>query len=66
MNPRGYLVDQEGNVLNNYGKVMFKRNQLSSDLEIPKIFPFMKFNVESVQGIFERDPGGDPMLERDG
>jgi hypothetical protein len=64
VNKRGYLIDNQGNVINKEGKLMFEKQQLSQDQEIPKIFPFMKFNVDSVKGHFERDPGGHPMLQK--
>ena len=38
MNPRGYLVDKDGNIIDKRGKRMFDRNVLSPDGEIPKIF----------------------------
>lgn len=37
---------------------------MSND-EIPKIFPFTKFNVKNVLGDFEMDPLGNPILDRD-
>ena len=33
--------------------------------EIPKIFPFTKFNIKNVLGDFEMDPLGNPILEKD-
>merc|ERR1711935_242560 len=33
--------------------------------EIPKIFPWTKFNVKNVLGDFEMDPLGNPILEKD-
>ena len=37
---------------------------LSKDNEIPKFFPFLKFNVDDIKGDFEMDPLGNPMLQR--
>jgi hypothetical protein len=31
--------------------------------EIPKIFPFTRFNIKSIMGDFEVDPLGNPILE---
>ena len=64
VNRRGYLVDKGGNVIDKAGKVMFRKDHLSEDEEIPKIFSFMKFNQDSVSGRFERDPGGFPILNK--
>jgi len=33
--------------------------------EIPKIFPFTKFNPKNITGNFEMDPLGNPILDRD-
>jgi len=37
-NEQGYLMDEAGNVLDARGYVVFKRNLLDSDGEIPKVF----------------------------
>ena len=49
MNEKGYLVDKEGNVVDKTGKVVFESKYLN-DGEIPKLFPFSKFNIEEVKG----------------
>ena len=64
MNSKGYLVDDQGNVVNKEGKVLFERFTLSADNEIPKFFPFLKFNAEDIKGDYEMDPLGNPMLHR--
>lgn len=64
VNPKGYLIDDEGNVVNLDGKIMFEKFMLSKDNEIPKLFPFLKFNVNDIMGDFEMDPLGNPMLKR--
>ena len=64
INNRGYLVDANGNVVNEDGSVIFEKFCLSKDNEIPKLFPFLKFNVDDIKGTFERDPLGNPMLKR--
>lgn len=43
---------------------MFNSYALSQDQEIPKFFPFLKFNVEDIKGEFEMDPLGNPMLQK--
>lgn len=35
------------------------------DDEIPKIFPFTKFNIKNILGDFEMDPVGNPILDKD-
>lgn len=64
VNNRGYLVDKDGNVINKDGKVMFEVFSLSSDNEIPKLFPFLKFNIDDIKGDYEMDPLGNPMLNK--
>ena len=68
VNKKGYLIDPEGHVVNREGKIMFERHTLSVDDEIPKLFPFLKFNLEDIKGDYEMDPIGNPMLHttRDG
>lgn len=64
VNNKGYLVDKDGNVINKEGKVLFENYTLSKDNEIPKLFPFLKFNLKDIQGDFEMDPLGNPMLHK--
>ena len=46
------------------GKVIFQKSHLKED-EVPKIFPFTKFNIKNVLADFEMDPLGNPILDRD-
>ena len=64
INSRGYLVDEFGNVIDKDGRQIFEVKHLEND-EIPKIFPFTKFNIKNVMGDFEMDPLGVPILDRD-
>lgn len=64
INSKGYLIDQFGNVVDKDGREIFEAKHLYND-EIPKIFPFTKFNVKNVLGKFEMDPLGNPILDRD-
>ena len=64
VNSKGYLVDESGNVIDEDGRLIFEKKHLESD-EIPKIFPFTKFNVANVLGDFEMDPLGVPILSKD-
>jgi protein-tyrosine-phosphatase len=52
INSRGYLIDEFGNVIDKDGKLIFERKHLKSD-EIPKIFPFTKFNIKNLLGEFD-------------
>ena len=65
VNSKGYLVDKDGNVVNKDGKILFNSTALSKDQEIPKLFPFLKFNEKDIMGEFEMDPLGNPMLSKD-
>jgi len=38
VNPKGYLVDKAGNVIDKNGKVMFKKKILDHEDDIPKVF----------------------------
>lgn len=62
VNSKGYLIDADGNVINKEGKVIFEKFTLSTDNEIPKLFPFLKFNLDDIRGDYEMDPLGNPML----
>jgi hypothetical protein len=64
INSKGYLIDEFGNVIDKDGREIFEKKHLEND-EIPKIFPFTKFNVKTVLGDFEMDPLGNPILDRD-
>lgn len=64
VNAKGYLVDADGNVINQDGKVLFEAYTLSRDGEIPKLFSFLKFNIDEVKGDYEMDPLGNPMLQK--
>lgn len=63
VNEKGYLIDENGNIIDISGKQLWKRTDLKSG-EFPKIFPFTKFNINRVQGDFEMDPSGNPILSR--
>lgn len=58
------MIDEFGNVIDKDGRQIFERKHLKDD-EIPKIFPFTKFNIKNVLGDFEMDPLGNPILDKD-
>jgi len=64
VNSKGYLIDEFGNIIDKDGRQIFERKHLKDD-EIPKIFPFTKFNIKNVLGDFEMDPLGNPILDKD-
>jgi len=43
INPKGYLIDPKGNVINSDGEPLFEARHLIDD-EIPKILTSAKFN----------------------
>jgi len=43
VNEKGYLIDKDGNIVDKDGKKIFEKKHLKNG-EIPKIFPFTKFN----------------------
>lgn len=62
VNKAGYLVDNDGNVINNEGTKLFDKNHLTSGGEIPKILPFTKFNIYEVCGDLEKNVDGKPIM----
>lgn len=63
MNERGYLIDENGNIIDKERKKLFEKKYLKNG-EFPKIFPFTKFNIKKVLGNFEMDPLGNPILDK--
>ena len=58
------MIDEFGNVIDRDGRQIFEKKDLSSE-EIPKIFPFTKFNIKHILGDFEMDLQGILILEKD-
>lgn len=57
------MTDKNGNIVDLDGKKVFPRDALNSDGDFPKIFPFTKFNPDTVTGNFDREPStGAPIL----
>ena len=46
VNSKGYLCDENGNIINSEGKILFDKDQISKTGEIPKLFSFLKFNSD--------------------
>ncbi len=64
VNNKGYLVNENGDIVDKDGKKIFDEFALSKDNDIPKLFPFLKFDVDDIKGDFELDPVGNPMLHK--
>lgn len=64
VNRRGYLVDNNGNVIDKKNRVVFRSHELQSDGEVPKIFKFTKFDPRDVMGRFTVNKKGRPQLRR--
>jgi hypothetical protein len=57
VNKGGWLVDAEGNVIDNLGRIRFVKEQLIND-EIPELYNYdgVAFNIKDIVGHFKRDP----------
>ncbi len=51
VNRKGYLIDTDGNVINKYGKIMFDKEILDEDDEIPKVFRSNKLKSDSASSL---------------
>jgi len=58
------LINKFGDIIDQNGKEIFKREHLNVDGEPPKIFGFTKFNTERIKGNFEIDKRGNPILKK--
>jgi len=63
VNDKGYLIDQSGNIIDVNGKQLWKKSELKNG-EFPKIFPFTKFNIKRIQGDYDTDGKGQPVLQK--
>jgi glutathione peroxidase-family protein len=63
VNSKGYLIDEDGNIISKNGKKLFDSKHLKNG-EYPKIFPFTRFNIKNVLGEFEPDPLNNPILKK--
>lgn len=57
------MIDEAGNVIEKDGRIIFLKKHLINE-EIPKIFPFSKFNIKTILSDFELDPLGAPILNK--
>ena len=64
VNEKGYLIDNDGNIVDREGKRIFVKEHLKNG-EFPKIFLFTKFNIDNITGDFELSPLSEPILEQD-
>merc|ERR1712070_803193 len=54
VNPKGYLLDKTGNIVNKRGDVIWRSHELMYN-EPPKIFKFTQFSKLWIQGYLDRD-----------
>jgi hypothetical protein len=54
VNDRGYLINDNGDIINKGNKIIFDKSQLKNG-EIPKIFPYTRFNINMIKGNYEED-----------
>jgi len=65
VNDKGYLVDNDGNITDKNGKLLFPKECLLNN-EFPKIFAFTKFNPKRITGDYFRDQNNQmPILKKD-
>ena len=57
VNPSGWLVDEEGNIIDNIGHVKFVKEQLTEKGDLPKLLNFQgkEYKIKNIIGIFDRD-----------
>jgi hypothetical protein len=66
-NERGYLIDEDGNIINNLnGQKMFDKSDLDAKGDVPAPFNVEKhnFNPHQVRGDFDYDRNGNPMIKK--
>jgi len=66
VNPAGWLVDSDGNIIDNTGKVKFIREQLDEKGEVPKLFNYdgKEYKIKSIMGTFEQDAASKDIVLR--
>lgn len=57
VNASGWLVDQDGNVIDNQGHIKFIHSQLIEKGQVPNLLNFegRSYRIQNIMGIFERD-----------
>jgi len=63
VNSRGYLIDPSGNIINKQGKIIWLKKNLNQDGEPPKIFPYIKFDINRINGNVDWDENGNPIVK---
>lgn len=66
VNRLGWLVDGQGNLVDNFGRKKFDRRQLANGEDLPKLFNYngRRFDVLDVCGTFDRDSNGAILMRR--
>jgi hypothetical protein len=58
------LIDSKGNIIDTSGKEIWKKEQLNHEGEPPKVLGFTKFNLGRIQGNYDLDAKGNPILTK--
>lgn len=55
VNNKGYLVDEEGNIIDKHGRRKFNKRLLSDEEEMPKLYNYngRRFEASDVAGFFD-------------
>lgn len=66
VNEKGILIDEEGNVIDKYGRKKLDKNQLTNKGDLPPMLNYngKQFKVQDVMGVFDKDPRGDIIMEK--
>jgi len=64
---RGYRVDHEGNIIDNYGRKKFDKAHTTADGDLPKLFNYngRRFDVTDTMGIVDLDANGNILPRTD-
>ena len=57
MNEAGWLIDDEGNIINNLGQVKLIKAQLRGNGQFPKLLNYdgSEYDIRSIMGTYEKD-----------
>lgn len=57
VNGAGWLVDAEGNIIDNRGQIKLMKSQLTDKGDIPKLYNYegKEYKIKNIMGLFDRD-----------